>query len=305
MKFIYALAVVAAVAFAEEIAVSTKMIAEINTIQDSWRAAHNYITRMPKSQARRLLGIDMEKISEFNTMKKMIYSQEEIDNAPESFDSRTKWPSCTTMKDIRDQRQCGSCWAFGAAEAMSDRICVKHSKNVRLSPEDILSCSGSCGDCDGGYPSCAWQYWVKTGVVTDNCCPYTAGIDPSVTPKCTKSCKNGATWANDKHKGEKSYTVSGEANMKTEISTHGPIEVAFNVYADFFSYSSGVYHHTSGGFEGGHAVKMLGYGTSNGVKYWLCANSWNTNWGEKGYFKIRRGSNECNVESEGVAGIAA
>jgi len=301
-KLVIAVAVLAVVAFAEEeIAVSTKMINEINTQQTHWRAAHNRITRMPKSQARALLGINLLTMPVFIGSK--YYTADEIAAAPAEFDSRTKWPGSTTMKEIRDQRQCGSCWAFGAAEAMSDRIYVKHSKNVRLSPEDILSCS-SCGSCEGGYPNCAWEYWVKTGVVTDACCPYTAGIDPSTTPKCTKKCKNSKEWSSEKHKGEKQYAISGESNIMTEISTNGPIEVAFQVYSDFMSYSSGIYYHHSGSYEGGHAVKMLGYGTANGEKYWLCANSWNTDWGEKGYFRIRRGTNECGIESSAWAGIA-
>ena len=84
---------------------------------------------------------------------------------------------------------------------------------------------------------------------------------------------------------------------------HGPIEVAFTVYQDFLTYKTGVYHHTSGSALGGHAVKMVGWGVENGEPYWLIANSWNEDWGDKGFFKIRRGHNECGIESQGVAGI--
>jgi len=85
---------------------------------------------------------------------------------------------------------------------------------------------------------------------------------------------------------------------------HGPLSVAFTVYADFLSYKSGVYKHTSGSALGGHAVKLVGWGVENGVKYWRIANSWNENWGDKGYFKIIRGVNECGIETrETVAGI--
>lgn len=62
--------------------------------------------------------------------------------------------------------------------------------------------------------------------------------------------------------------------------TNGPVEAAFTVYSDFLSYKSGVYKHTSGDEEGGHAIKILGWGTENGVDYWLVANSWNTDWGD-------------------------
>jgi len=85
------------------------------------------------------------------------------------------------------------------------------------------------------------------------------------------------------------------AQIKAEIFANGPMETGFDVYEDFFSYSTGVYQHTSGGYAGGHAVKMLGWGTENGVDYWLCANSWNTSWGMQGFFKIKQG--DCNVDS--------
>jgi len=110
-------------------------------------------------------------------------------------------------------------------------------------------------------------------------------------------------WNKDKHKGKKSYTIVGEENMKAELSTNGPFEVAFQVYADFMSYSSGIYHHQSGSYEGGHAVKLIGYGEENGVKFWTCANSWDVTWGEKGFFRIRRGNDECGIESQAWAGI--
>lgn len=86
--------------------------------------------------------------------------------------------------------------------------------------------------------------------------------------------------------------------------TNGPIEVSFSVYSDFETYTSGVYQHTSGSYLGGHAVKMLGWGVENGTPYWLIANSWNPSWGDKGYFKIIRGQDECGIESSAVAGKA-
>lgn len=68
-------------------------------------------------------------------------------------------------------------------------------------------------------------------------------------------------------------------------------------------YKSGIYEHKTGRFLGGHAVKILAYGEENGVKYWTCANSWNNDWGEAGYFRIKRGNDECGIESSGVAGM--
>jgi len=73
------------------------------------------------------------------------------------------------------------------------------------------------------------------------------------------------------------------------------METAFNVYEDFMNYAGGVYHHVSGKLEGGHAVKILGWGHDQGMDYWLCANSWGTSWGEKGFFRIKQG--DCGIDN--------
>jgi len=85
--------------------------------------------------------------------------------------------------------------------------------------------------------------------------------------------------------------------------TNGPVGAAFTVYADFPTYKSGVYHHVSGSQLGGHAIKIIGWGVESGTPYWLVANSWNEDWGSNGFFKIKRGSNECGIEGSIVAGI--
>lgn len=87
--------------------------------------------------------------------------------------------------------------------------------------------------------------------------------------------------------------------------TYGPVEAAFTVYSDFPTYKSGVYKHGSGTSAlGGHAIKILGWGVEDGEAYWLVANSWNETWGDNGYFKIARGSNESGIEDNIVAGHA-
>jgi hypothetical protein len=77
-------------------------------------------------------------------------------------------------------------------------------------------------------------------------------------------------------KGKTSYSVKGETRIQKEIMTNGPVQVAFSVFSDFINYKSGVYQHLTGDMLGGHAVKMIGWGMENGIKYWLCVNSWNT-----------------------------
>lgn len=76
---------------------------------------------------------------------------------------------------------------------------------------------------------------------------------------------------------------------------------AFGVYADFFTYKTGIYHHVTGDHVGSHAVKVLGYGVEGGVNYWIAANSWGDKWGENGFFRIKEG--ECGFDGTGWACI--
>jgi len=250
-----------------------------------------------------------------------------LSTPPDSFDARDQWgKQCASVSEVRDQAACGSCWAFGAVEAMTDRICIasKGQLSPHLSAEDMLSCCDECGfGCDGGFPGAAWDYWVSSGVVTGGnyngggCYPYQLpecdhhvnGTRPPCgasqpTPPCTGQCEDGSVWASDKHFGESSYSVSSAVqDIQNEIMTNGPVEAAFSVYEDFLAYKNGVYRHTSGQMLGGHAVKILGWGVDDNNDYWIVANSWNNDWGNKGFFNILRGANECGIEDEITAGL--
>jgi cathepsin B len=111
---------------------------------------------------------------------------------PLNFDSRTQWGSC--IHPIRDQASCGSCWAFGSSEALSDRFCISSGgkTNVVLSAEDLVACDTSDLACDGGYLNKAWNYLATTGIVSDACFPYTSG--KGLVPNCPRSCTGSGTW---------------------------------------------------------------------------------------------------------------
>ncbi|XP_056269550.1 cathepsin B [Pseudoliparis swirei] len=305
-------------------ALSSEMINYINKVNTTWKAGHNF-HNVDYDYIKRLCGTML------NGPKLPVMVQFAGDlELPANFDCREQWPNCPTLKEIRDQGSCGSCWAFGAVEAISDRVCI-HSNaevSVEISSEDLLSCCESCGmGCNGGYPAAAWVFWTSEGLVSGGlydshigCRPYTIppcehhvnGSRPSCTgesghtPKCISRCEPGYTpsYKVDKHFGKTSYSVlSDEAQIQSDIYKNGPVEGAFTVFEDFVLYKSGVYQHVSGSVLGGHAIKILGWGVEDGVHYWLCANSWNTDWGDNGFFKILRGSNHCGIESEIVAGI--
>jgi len=296
--------------------VNENIVNTINSAQDLWTAStdQGFVSTLSKSQVKsQLLGA----LEGGRKLPRKIFTSKK--DLPASFDSRTNWPNCWSMRQIRDQSACGSCWAFAAVEAMSDRYCVFKKQNVSISAQDMNSCCSTCGfGCGGGYPNEAWQYWVESGVVTEQCSPYSLpGCDHHIpnskhpcpsqeypTPPCTQQCVDGEQWAEAKQYGATAYGVEGAEDVQQEIFQNGPVETQFTVYEDFLSYKSGVYRHTTGGVLGGHAVKMLGWGvTSNGTEYWIIANSWNPDWGNKGYFWILRGEDECGIEDSINAGV--
>lgn len=242
------------------------------------------------------------------------YDAAEAGKLPANFDARANWPQCPSIAHIRDQSTCGSCWAFGAVEAMSDRLCIASNGTVKveLSAEDMLSCcKTTCGfGCDGGFPQGAWEFFKTHGLTTEDKYPYVfppcehhtngSHYQPcgasKPTPMCVASKEAGA-----RYHGSSVYSVDPH-HMHHEIYLRGPVEAAFTVYADFLTYKSGVYEHTSGKELGGHAIKVMGWGVEDGKKYWLVANSWNEDWGDNGTFKIARGKDECGIESSVVAG---
>lgn len=327
-----------------EQAVDQGVIDKINAAKSTWKASMPIkFQNATVEDVKKLLGTIMPGDEGYfePVLEKKDFKISEI---PESFDVRTNWPECSAISGrVRDQSDCGSCWAFGSTEAFNDRYCIAtgDAKTI-LSPEDTNSCcSGfACAfsnGCNGGQPSGAWSWFTKTGVSTGadwadigtgtTCKPYSmqscahhvdppAGmiscddLDEYKTPKCTSTCseeKYGTAYKADKHYAKSSYSVKGIENMQKELMEKGTLSVAMTVYEDFEAYSSGVYQHVTGRSLGGHAIKMVGWGVDaeTGTPYWTCVNSWNDTWGEQGTFRILRGSNECGIEGSVVAGDAA
>ena len=317
--------------------ITLNMIQQINSVQSSWVAGTSeYLADHSTEMIANLCGTYVDSDKNILPMKQEPVMKIIESVIPESFDARTTWPECPVIGVARDQANCGSCWAFASTEAFNDRMCIATKGEFQhiLSPQDTVSCCGflnclSMG-CNGGQPAMAWRFFKTTGVVTgggyddigkqDSCLPYqfescAHHVDDPSRPscqdaktgstKCTKKCTElgyAKSYADDKHRVDSAYGLSGVVQIQEDIQRYGPVTAAFTVYADFPAYRSGVYHHTTGSQLGGHAVKIIGWGTENGEDYWLVMNSWNSNWGDNGTFKIRRGTDECGIESMGVYG---
>lgn len=305
---------------------------KVNAMNTTWKAAVNPKLRLfSANDAKAFLGrIEKSKAFKLRSAAMTKTYKGQYSDAPENFDSREAWPDCSSIKEIRDQSNCGSCWAVSSGAAISDRICIDHNQKdqTRISEADILSCCTSCGfGCDGGEEDEAFRHWVNHGYVTggaygnqDFCKPYpfepcahhvkvpgmkSCGGEEYPTPACKRECSNSSyttSYADDVHKGVSYQTFHNAADIKEEIYRHGPVVTGFTVYEDFMTYQSGIYQHVEGSDLGGHAVRIIGYGTENGTDYWLVTNSWNEHWGEGGCFRILRGTNHCGFEEDVVSG---
>jgi cathepsin B len=296
------------------VALDDELIAKINSARSTWTAGRNeYFEGKTLDDAVMLLGWKPKAGVKLDAAPS--YRVE----APASFDSRQQWPGL--IGPVLDQGRCGSCWAFGATESISDRTSIANGTTfVQLAPLDLTTCDENDDGCEGGDASTAWMYAKRNGLVTEACYPYLQSqggpiatcaptkepCPPSTfvsTPSCTQSCQGELVWSKDLYYVKSVYGVNGAAQMATELSTNGPFEVCFSVYEDFLTYQSGVYQHTHGAYLGGHCTKVIGYGTSGSTPYWLVQNSWTTTWGAQGLFMILRGSNECGIENGAVAGL--
>jgi len=153
--------------------------------------------------------------------------------------------------------------------------------------------------CNGGWLPVAWSYLQSNGIPTNECDPYTSGGGNSGT--CSSTCSNGS--APKFYKADNLGALDSPSAIQMEVMKGGPVETAFTVYQDFFSYTSGIYTHQYGGVAGGHAVKIVGWGNQSGTNYWIVANSWGATWGMSGFFWIEFG--QCGIDTDAYAGDAA
>ncbi|KAH8415817.1 hypothetical protein KR222_001461 [Zaprionus bogoriensis] len=231
---------------------------------------------------------------------------------PKRFNAIDKWSSY--ISDVPDQGWCGASWVLSTTSVASDRFAIQSQGKevVQLSAQNILSCTRRQQGCDGGHLDAAWRHLHKQGVLTEECYPY---IQQRTTCKIRRqnsrslkanNCQPASGVSRDNfYTVGPAYSLSGEENIMSEIHRSGPVQATMRIYRDFFSYSGGVYRHTAANRDaptGFHSVKLVGWGEEHdGVKFWIAANSWGTWWGEHGYFRILRGSNECGIEEYALA----
>ena len=218
------------------------------------------------------------------------------DGAPTEID----WRDFGVVNPVRDQGQCGSCWAFATTANAESVWAIQKGELFDLSEEFLVDCASGVGyfnmGCNGGNPDSAFKYMINNGQCTEDEYPYTAGLTKTAG-KCM-SCKSAPV----KFSGCLDVTPNDQISLKGAVAMN-PVAVAIEADTRYFqSYSGGILDSPQCGTTLDHAVEIIGYGTDNGIDYWNVRNSWGSLWGESGYFRVKRTSSTDDI---GICGIAA
>lgn len=251
----------------------------------TWKREINFLTDMTGEEAKKYLNIMEEQKCSATASPRNVYSTP----SPTEWN----WIDKGVVSPVKNQKSCGSCWTFSTTGAIEAHYKIATGNEVLLSEQQLVDCPDpkiyDTHGCNGGLPSYAFNYIRDFGLESENDYPYRA--------KDAK-CKYNKSKYRVTTSGSYNITAGDEAQLKDEMFNRGPISVAFQVVDDFMSYKNGVYQSkncNSGQMDVNHAVLAVGYGTENGVDYWLVKNSWSDTWGDKGYFKIARGNNMCGI----------
>jgi len=271
-------------------------IAEINrAIAEQgadWIAARNPIYELPGEAKRRLTSL---KFSEPSPGDNFFLPDTDGKQFPSHFDWR-EVEGASFVTPVRNQYQCGACWAFSVVGAFESLIAIREGipdPDYDLSEQMMLSCTNA-GNCTyGGYLNAAADALVDVGTIFEECLPYEARDDIPCNDRCDEWAEQIVT--------AKSWSWVGGSFLPPDVDTIkaaitiSPIATGLLVFDDFMSYKGGVYEHVSGPLVGAHAITLIGW--DDAQQCWIGKNSWGTLWGESGFFKIKWGNSFIGTSS--------
>ncbi|KAJ1447751.1 hypothetical protein M885DRAFT_541627 [Pelagophyceae sp. CCMP2097] len=224
-------------------------------------------------------------------------------DVPAAFD----WRQHGVVTPVKDQKQCGSCWAHSAVETLESAVALGGAPLTALSVQQVTSCDTTDQGCDGGWYYTAWTDYVAVvgGLATEEAYPYDEETATGTASKCNRELASDLvprtnltaySWATAPCTGFFCRSQD-EATLKANLVSFGPASVACDA-SQWSAYTGGVLTSNScanSGLKLDHAIQLVGYNETAPVPYWIVRNSWNTDWGNDGYIYLAMGGNTCGV----------
>lgn len=201
--------------------------------------------------------------------------------------SSKDWAGVLTTP-VKNQGQCGSCWAFSATEQIESDTMRMTGKSYILSAQQVTSCTPRPAmGCNGGFTEAAYDYVTKAGGIEQNS-DYPYKSMTGNTGSCTSTASKYVTTVS------KYYTVNGETAMSNYVLATGPLSVCVDAMT-WNTYTGGIMSKCGTNID--HCVQAVGVDTSTGG-YWKVRNSWGSSWGESGYIRLAYGKNTCGITND-------
>lgn len=257
-------------------------IEEVNNQNLSYTLGMNHFTDLTTEEFRqrhtglKLDGVDRPDCGVYRSSGKTL---------PTAVDWRTK----NVLSPVKDQGQCGSCWAFACTETAESVYAMKHGVLPVLAPQELVDCVKGNYGCSGGMIDNTLGYIIQNGLEEEKAYPYTAR---------NGNCHSSTT----QYRLDQCFDVpDGNELLLKDAVAQAPLVVCIEAdQRSFQFYRSGVLKKNNCGTNLDHAVQLVGYGEENGQKYWIVRNSWGSSWGEKGFIRLERTD---STNSDGTCGI--
>jgi len=264
-------------------------INNINLKNLPFRLGHNAYSGYSLNEFSDLMSFDSNKNS-FNNIQGIEDFYLNNSNKLLSLPSSVDWRDQNLVNPVKDQGQCGSCWSFSTIQALESASAIKYGKLYSLSEQQLVDCDnlqngGKDHGCNGGLMDNAFTWISKNnGVCSELDYPYISG-----TTKTSSTCKKCTNQPNTDVIKFIDIQQKSDLALMTVLAEQ-PVSIAIEADQRAFQlYASGVFTETCGTTLD-HGVGLVGYGTLNGVEYYILRNSWGTTWGLNGYMLIGRGN---------------